>query len=134
LNRISEKDKWISKAIDIIPRNGNVSKSKYENFCEFFLRAFEGSTRKGGVPTASRLLGMKRPDTFVCISKRYKLGLTKAMAFSASTLNLENYWERVIEPIGQAQWFNAERPASGQSAEIWDGRVAMLDAIYYAPD
>jgi hypothetical protein len=56
------------------------------------------------------------------------------LAFSASTLNLENYWERVVEPIGRSPWFNEERPVSGQLADLWDGRVAMLDAIYYEPE
>jgi hypothetical protein len=133
-NRVSEKDRALSNAVDAIPRSGNITKFQYEVFCEHFIRAFENSTRKGGVPTASRLLAMKRPDMFVCISKPNKQGISNDLAFSASTLNLENYWERVVEPIGRSPWFNEERPVSGQLADLWDGRVAMLDAIYYEPE
>ena len=77
---------------------------------------------------------MKRPDMLVCISKPNKQGISNDLAFSASTLNLENYWDRVVEPIGRSPWFNEERPVSGQLADLWDGRVAMLDAIYYEPE
>ncbi|WYK06408.1 hypothetical protein DWF04_022465 [Cereibacter sphaeroides f. sp. denitrificans] len=47
-------------------------------------------------------------------------------------LTLDTYWDWVIEPIRQAPWYNAPRPV-GVDTELWDARVAMLDAIYYAP-
>jgi hypothetical protein len=46
-------------------------------------------------------------------------------------LGLENYWERVIEPIRVASWYNASRP-EGADAEAWDCRAALVDAIYYS--
>jgi HKD family nuclease len=131
-NRIREHDAWLARAVDSIPRHGEVSREQYDAFCEHFLKAFEHSSRTGGVPTATRLLAMKRPDTFVCVSKPNTAGLSKALGFPRTTLGLENYWERVIEPIRLSPWYNAARP-SGPDAEIWDGRAAMLDAIYYAP-
>ena len=73
---------------------------------------------------------MKRPDVFVCVNNGNKASLAKALHFSPSTLSLENYWERVIEPIRLANWYNAprlERP----DAEAWDCRAALLDAIHY---
>lgn len=76
---------------------------------------------------------MKRPDSFVCVSNPNKAGLANALALSRTTLDLDNYWERVIEPIRISPWYNAPRP-SGNDAELWDGRVAMLDAIYYNPN
>jgi len=131
-NRIREQDKWLSRALDSIPRHGDVSKTQYESYCGYFLRAFENSHRVGGVPTATRLLAMKRPDTFVCVSKPNLAGLAEALSFSRTTLDLDNYWERIIEPIRISPWYNADRP-NGEDAEIWDGRAAMLDAIYYDP-
>lgn len=131
-NRIAEQDAFLARAIDCIPRHGDVTKAQYEDFCRYFLQAFTNSSRIGGVPTATRLLAMKRPDTFVCISKPNKAGLSEALAFPKTTLDLDNYWDRVIEPIRISPWYNAPRP-SGQYAELWDGRAAMLDAIYYVP-
>jgi len=129
-NRISEQDAFLTRAVDCIPRYGDVSKAQFEDFCRNFLQAFTNSSRIGGVPTATRLLAMKRPDTFVCISKPNMAGLSDGLAFPKTTLDLENYWDRVIEPIRISPWYNAPRP-TGEYAELWDGRAAMLDAIYY---
>jgi hypothetical protein len=75
---------------------------------------------------------MKRPDFFVCVNGGNTTGLASALAFARTTIKLENYWERVIEPIQQAPWYNTPRP-TGWEMELWDVRVAMLDAIYYQP-
>jgi hypothetical protein len=77
-----------------IPRHGEVTQTQYETFRQHFLRAFEKSSRTGGVPTATRLLAMKRPDSFVCVSNPNKAGLANALAFSRTKLDLDNYWER----------------------------------------
>jgi HKD family nuclease len=129
-NRIAAKDEFLARAVDCIPRHGDVSKNQFEDFCSNFLQAFAKSSRTGGVPTATRLLAMKRPDTFVCISKPNLDGLSEALAFPKTSLKLDNYWDRVIEPIRLSPWYNATRPA-GKFAELWDCRAAMLDAIYY---
>lgn len=129
-NRVAEQDEFLARAVDCIPRHGDIVKAQYEDFCRNFLKAFTKSSRIGGVPTATRLLAMKRPDTFVCISKPNLAGLSAGLAFPKSALDLENYWDRVIEPIRTSPWYNAPRP-SGKYAELWDGRTAMLDAIYY---
>ena len=131
-NRIAEQDDRLARAMDIIPRHGEISQNQFDDFCTLFLEAFDNSHRTGGVPTATRLLAMKRPDTFVCVSRPNKPGLAKALAFAPSTLSLDNYWQRVVEPIQSSAWFNEDRPF-GEDGQIWDGRVAMLDAIYYDP-
>ena len=130
--RIANQSPQVAQAVDSIPRHGEITRTHYEQFCENFAAAFAGASRKGGVPTASRLLAMKRPDTFVCISEPNRSGLASALAFPPSSLSLENYWERVVEPLQTSKWYNAPRPA-GRDAEIWDSRAALLDTIYYAP-
>lgn len=129
-NRIAEQDQFLASAVDCIPRHGDVEKAQFEDFCRNFLKAFTKSSRIGGVPTATRLLAMKRPDTFVCISKPNLAGLSAGLAFPKTALDLENYWDRVIEPIRVSPWYNSSRPI-GKYAELWDNRAAMLDAIYY---
>ncbi len=128
--RINEKDKFIAHAIDCIPQHGDVTEDQYDNYCKKLLLAFEGTSRKPRVATASRLLAMKRPDTFVCVSTPNKTGIAKALCYPKSTLNLDNYWERIVELIKISPWHNATRP-TGKDAELWDGRAAMLDAIFY---
>lgn len=129
-NLIVNQDGHIAKAVDAIPSRGAVAKADYVEFCELFTGAFSHSARVGSYPTASRLLAMKRPDVFVCVNNGNKANLAKALSFAPSTLDLENYWDRVIEPIRMADWYNSKRPG-GANAEAWDCRAALVDAIYY---
>lgn len=127
---IANKDGRIAKAIDCIPRRGPVRERDFNRFCALFESAFADSARIGRTPTATRLLAMKRPDVFVCVNNGNKASLAEALHFAPSTLSLENYWERVIEPIRLAKWYNAPRP-EGLDAEAWDCRAALVDAIHY---
>lgn len=122
----------LAAALDAVPRRGDVTKDQFEDYVSAFTAAFEDSARTARLAPATRLLAMKRPDVFVCVNGGNKSGLAKALCFAPTTIKLENYWERVIEPIRQAPWYTAPRPA-GRDMELWDARVAMLDAIYYRP-
>lgn len=128
-NRIIENDEHLSLALDCIPSFGEVTEEHYNQFVEEFCLAFTDSERQGGVPTASRLLALKRPDYFVCVDSKNKKRLSEDFGFPVTKLNFENYWEYVIEPILQAKWWNAKRP-SGADGKIWDVRSAMIDVIY----
>lgn len=131
-NLIGNQSREIAEAMDSLPARGDVTEQDYHAFLQSFTRAFHGSSRTGGVPTATRLLAMKRPDCFVCVDGPNRAGLAEALAFAPNTLKLDNYWQRVIEPIRLSPWYNARRPG-GEDGELWDYRAAMLDAIYYDP-
>lgn len=131
-NRIREYDPYLARAVDSIPQKGEVTKEHFDRFSTLFVRAFRNSHRTGGVPTASRLLAMKRPDVFLCISQPNVKQAAKEMGFAKSTLRLENYWDRVVEVIRSADWYNVEKP-EGADGELWEGRAAMLDAMLYRP-
>lgn len=130
--RVGARSPELAKALDRIPRQGAVTRVHFETFCSAFAYAFEGESRGGRVPTASRLLAMKRPDVFVCVNKGNRSGLARALDFAPTTLSLGNYWERLVEPIRLSAWYNRDRPG-GREGELWDYRAAMLDAIFYAP-
>lgn len=132
-NRISENDAHLSAALEHIPLTGEVAEIHYAEFAREFRLAFKNSQKVGGVPTASRLLAMKRPDYFVCVDSKNARRLGADVGFAPSTLDLDNYWDRVVAPITEARWWNTERPV-GPSGKVWDVRAAMLDAIYYEPD
>jgi hypothetical protein len=131
--RIGSQDRDLASAMDSIPRHGLVSRSQFDRFRENFARAFDGEKRVGRVATASRLLAMKRPDSFVCVNKGNKVGIAKALAFAPTTLSLNNYWERIVEPLRASLWYNETEPSS-RDRELWEYRAAMLDAIYYTPE
>jgi hypothetical protein len=44
---------------------------------------------------------------------------------------LENYWERIILPIMQTEWWGSPMPDDEIEARIWRGRAALLDVVYY---
>ncbi|MBX9815461.1 MAG: hypothetical protein A4S12_04375 [Proteobacteria bacterium SG_bin5] len=129
---IGLQDPALAEALDSIPKRGDITEAQFDDYAGAFTAAFSGSSRTARLAPATRLLAMKRPDFFVCVNGGNKTGLATALSFAPTTLSLENYWARVIEPIQQAPWYNTPRP-SGQDMELWESRVAMLDAIYYEP-
>ncbi|WP_414815734.1 phospholipase D family protein [Rhizobium sp. IY2] len=131
-NRIEQNDRSLSKALDSIPSGGEVTRAQYERFCRLFRQAFARSSRTGGVPTATRLLSMKRPDTFLCVCKPNIVQAAKELGFARTTLDLDNYWERVVEPISLSTWYNADKP-DHPDGELWEARAAMLDTLFYRP-
>ncbi|OYW86666.1 MAG: hypothetical protein B7Z20_06940 [Sphingobium sp. 32-64-5] len=130
--RIGQQNAALAAALDSIPKRGAVTQTQFSDYVQAFTDAFSGSSRTARLGPATRLLAMKRPDFFVCVNGGNKPGLAVALDFRPTMLTLDNYWDWVIEPIRQAPWYNAPRP-TGRDMELWDARVAMLDAIYYAP-
>lgn len=130
--RIGQQNAALAAALDSIPKRGAVTEIQFNEYVQAFTDAFSGSSRTARLGPATRLLAMKRPDFFVCVNGGNKPGLAAALDFRPTMLTLDNYWDWVIEPIRQAPWYNAPRP-TGRDMELWDARVAMLDAIYYAP-
>lgn len=131
-NLIGLGNQKLAAALDAIPKRGDITEEQFNNYVGAFTAAFSESPRVAGLGPATRLLAMKRPDFFVCVNDGNRAGLASALNFAPTTINLDNYWARVIEPIQQAPWYNTSRPA-GRDMELWDARVAMLDAIYYQP-
>lgn len=129
---INANDRHIARAIDSVPQKGLVSKQHFETFATHFKRAFQGSNHVGGYATASRLLAMKRPDTFICICGPNILEASEKMKFARTTLTLSDYWDKVVKVVRMAEWYNAEKP-DNPDGELWENRVAMLDAIFYRP-
>jgi HKD family nuclease len=129
---IARQNRQLGAALDCIPRKDPVTLEDFSEYCRRFRKAFVDAKAHhvGEYPTATRLLAMKRPDTFVCANGKNKAHLAKALSFAPTMLKLENYWDRVIIPIQSSPWYNAPRP-DGDDSELWDYRVAMLDAIYY---
>lgn len=133
-NLVIESPDELSAAMDCIPLAGEVTEDDYNAFVERFTRAFAKAKHKGEIPTASRLLAMKRPDQFVAVNKMNRKLLCKALGVAPTTVRMDNYWERIIEPIRVSDWWRAPRPTVATKARIWDCRAALLDAIYYRPD
>jgi hypothetical protein len=122
---ILNNNEEISLALDEIPLDGEISLDQYQRFTDRFLNAFERS----GMATASRLLAMKRPDTFVCVNNQNREGLVQAFQVSR-TRDPETYWD-LIEKVRACTWWKAPSPAAGDEREVWRARAAFLDALFY---
>lgn len=132
-NLVIEAPTGLSHALEFIPLMGAVTQDDYDRYCKAFRAAYDQDGRVGGLPTATRLLAMKRPDAFVCIDSANRKDLCENFGVSPSTTNLENYWQRIIEPMHGDPWWRHPQPSNAADAEIWLGRAALLDAIYYTP-
>lgn len=115
----------LDRALDAIPVSGPVHRQHFDSF-------IRNLPKNGmGVGTATRLLAMKRPDIFLCLDSQNSGPLARAVGLPQSTLKkLDGYWE-LITRIWACAWFSSPRPSTGIETEIWDARVALLDAFYY---
>ena len=128
MKAIKNNDKNLSLALDLIPLVGTVSREAYVEYIRRYQQAFP----QGGIliGTATRLLAMKRPDTFVCLDNRNKAGLCTDFGIKRH-VGYEEYWDSIIERIREAAWWAAPPPASGVEREVWEARAAFLDSHYY---
>lgn len=132
-NLVNESPGLLSEALQNIPLDGDVLEAQFDAFVRHFDLAFKGKAHKGGVATASRLLAMKRPDVFVGLNNANRVGISEAFGTAPTTLNLGNYWERVVVPMQNSPWWQHPRPRDALAGRIWDNRAALMDSIYYDP-
>lgn len=125
--QIKLNDRYLSKALDEIPLTGQVTFEDYQKYIRFFTNNWTDP-----IATATRLLAMKRPDLFLCVNTANKCQLAKYLSIPPSRLSLENYWDEVIVPIRQSQWFNVPK-RNDIGKEYWKYRVALLDLLIYEP-
>lgn len=116
----------VAKAIDKIPLYGSVHKEDVNRYFKIFEKHFNANL----LASATRLLAMKRPDTFICINKRNKKELCLSLGLSQSSITLNNYWDLVIAPIKDSVWFNVNNIRPDEK-DIKNFQVALLDAAFY---
>jgi hypothetical protein len=125
---INNNDENLSVALSVIPMTGTVSRQMYLEYIQRYKQAFpEG---RDGIPTASRLLAMRRPDIFVCFDARNRKGLCEAFGISKA-LGYEGYWDSIIEGVMEANWWRSPPPQPATERGVWAARSAFLDSLYY---
>lgn len=128
--REGERTRLVARALMAVPTTGEVRRPMFERFVELWTRA----TGTSGVSVASRLLVMRRPDTFLCLTNPNRTQFCSAYGVPVhKTVHLADYWENVIEPIRRSPWWHSPEPERGLAKDLWRGRVAMLDARFYRP-
>ncbi|MFH0270575.1 restriction endonuclease PLD domain-containing protein [Vibrio jasicida] len=127
-NRINTNNEYISEALEQIPLIGPVGEADYKRFVDWFKLAFPDGG--AGIAIASRLLAMKRPDYFVCLDSQNRTELCKDFGIPAN-VSFETYWPNIIARILDSVWWSAPRPTDTKERQAWEGRAAMIDAIFY---
>lgn len=128
MTKVKNNDQNISDALDQIPLTGNVTKEEYDAFVSLFKKSF--NTQLMVVP-ASRLLTMKRPDFFLCLTSKNRKRFFECYKNGHKRGDYDWYWKEVILKVHKSKWWKANMPSNALEQDIWDKRVAMLDAIYY---
>jgi HKD family nuclease len=125
--KIRENDKNISKALDQIPLSGQITKKHYENYIKYFTQTFSGNY----IATATRLLCMKRPDTFVCFDSKNRSALCKDFGIIQSEMDYDRYWDDIVERIYDSDWWQNPNPKNKKEEKVNEARAAFLDSLYY---
>lgn len=85
----------------------------------------------------SRLIAMRYPDRFYCITSANEPELLNKFLISKSIRNdssyekYKRYWNEIIEPVRQSPWYNSDKPTDPKELQVWKGRVILLDALFY---
>lgn len=126
-SKIKNNDSNVSKALDQIPLFGQITKSHYDNFLKYFRKAFTGNY----IATATRLLSMKRPDTFICFDSKNRSALCHDFGIIQSNMDYSRYWDEIIVRIFDSNWWLNPLPKNEKEQKISEARAAFLDSLYY---
>ncbi len=126
-NRVKSDPKNISLALDEIPLNGQITKTNYNAF----IKHFKKITDDNFIGAATRLLAMKRPDTFVCLDGKNISNLCKDFGIVQKGMSYNRYWDDIILRIYDSEWWLHSKPKNKREIEISNSRAAFLDSLYY---
>ncbi|MDE5518185.1 MULTISPECIES: phospholipase D family protein [Weeksellaceae] len=125
--QINDNSELISRALDQIPLNGQITKMNYDNFLEYFQMALPGNY----LATSTRLLAMKRPDIFICYDSKNNYGLCKDFSITRNGMDNERYWNEIILRVYDSEWWQKPNPKNEMETKISLARSAFLDSLYY---
>lgn len=131
--KVNIQDLNISNALNQIPLSGQITKKHYENFIDNFQKAFIGTRLEGAnnLATATRILCMKRPDTFVCFDSENRSNLCRDFGITQTGMSFTKYWDDIIERIYDSNWWQNPMPKSKKDLKVSEARAAFLDSLYY---
>lgn len=132
---INANNMAISEALDKIPLHGPITEAHYNEYKDKYQKAFVGTRLENAnvISTATRLLAMKRPDTFICVTNANRINLRVSLGIRGMTIKLDTYWERIIRKILTMDFYLHPNPKGDIETRISRARVAFLDSIYRNP-
>ena len=79
-----------------------------------------------------RLLCLVRPDLFCTVASiSVRENLSKTLSLPQICFESTDGYIQLLQLVHAAPWFNSSRPIEIKEAEIWQRRVAFMDAVFY---
>ncbi|WP_444998393.1 hypothetical protein [Aliikangiella sp. IMCC44359] len=126
----------IHKLLKIIPANGPIDGWHFLQFIDEYQNLFtQNGIKQAPLFPATRLLSMKRPDQFVCISPDTDISFYQV--FNIKPLkkqDFQKYWDNIILPIQKTKWFKQDLPMEPSQLAIYRSRVCLLERVLSQPD
>jgi len=126
----------VQKLLKIIPANGKIDGWHYMQFSDGYKELLANNgIKQAPLYPATRLLSMKRPDQFVCVTPDTDASFYQA--FDCKPLKkqeLQRYWDDIILTIQKTEWFKQDLPMDVSQLAIYRSRVCLLERILNQPD
>lgn len=84
-----------------------------------------------GPGAATRLVTLARPDCLVSVNGASEAGLGIMSGVAATAVGLANNYAELLHWVYQQPWFNTPEPDEPSEKQIWNSRVALLDAFVF---
>ncbi|MCW8878629.1 MAG: hypothetical protein OQK04_02675 [Kangiellaceae bacterium] len=127
--------KGLSKLLSVIPKSGPIDGWHYLQFIDTYQQVtFENGIKQPHLAPATRLLSMRRPDQFVCLSDSAMDSICEAFNIKAIKKNqFQRYWDEIIVPIQTTKWFKEFQPIDTTDLPFHRARAALLERIACGP-
>ena len=100
------------------------------------LRPVENSPKRIGHAAATHWLTLARPDCLVSVNRASARELGKASGLPQDSSKLADRYSDLLNWLYEKPWFNefsGRQPDDSQVRDIWNCRVALVDAFVYKP-
>lgn len=121
---LAEQTLSFEQALKFIPLEGEVTEQNYRDFVKSYKAIFSNYTlekpagEKAPLAAATRLLSMRRPDTFVCLTNARIDALCQGLSLAKfNNTDFDNYWQELISTIQTCPWWLSEPPTLENNAQ-----------------
>lgn len=133
-NAINENSSILAQAINQIPLIGKISAKEFFDYIEIYQSVSQFADKPNSLGSATRLLSMKRPDLFFCFNSKNRDKICEELGLkNKHNITAERYWYEILQRFYDTPWFNSDKPQNSKELEAWNGKIALMDCIYYKP-
>jgi hypothetical protein len=131
---VNQNPEHLNEMINLIPCSGEITKEQYLDIVKAFRVSLQNAEiGRNYLRPFTRLLAMKRPDWFLCITGKNEELLKDFLNQNGLDAgDYERYWDDFLMPIHKEMpWYNSEEPDDEFEKKLWHYRIALLDMLFY---